>query len=62
MYRIEHPVARAAQGDGLDAGSVGCSHGRDRPGGQAVVGLRPTPETEDVGLDIVEHGEAGYEG
>ncbi len=29
---------------------------------KAVVGLRPTPETEDVGLDIVEHGEAGYEG
>ncbi len=29
---------------------------------KAVVGLRPTPETEDIGLDIVEHGEAGYEG
>ncbi len=29
---------------------------------KAVVGLRPTPETEDTGLDIVEHGEAGYEG
>ncbi len=29
---------------------------------KAVVGLRPTVETEDTGLDIVEHGEAGYEG
>lgn len=29
---------------------------------KTVVGLRPTPETEDIGLDIVEHGEAGYEG
>lgn len=29
---------------------------------KAVVGLRPSLETEDTGLDIVEHGEAGYEG
>lgn len=29
---------------------------------KAVVGLRPSNETEDIGLDIVEHGEAGYEG
>jgi ammonium transporter, Amt family len=28
---------------------------------KAVVGLRPTAENEDVGLDLVEHGEAGYE-
>lgn len=29
---------------------------------KALVGLRPSLETEDTGLDIVEHGEAGYEG
>lgn len=28
---------------------------------KAVIGLRPTPETEETGLDLVEHGEAGYE-
>lgn len=28
---------------------------------KALVGLRPTPETEEQGLDIVEHGERGYE-
>jgi Amt family ammonium transporter len=28
---------------------------------KVVVGLRPTPEVEDAGLDISEHGEAGYE-
>lgn len=28
---------------------------------KAVVGLRPTVEDEDTGLDLVEHGEAGYE-
>ena len=28
---------------------------------KAIVGLRPTPEVEDAGLDISEHGEAGYE-
>jgi Amt family ammonium transporter len=28
---------------------------------KAVVGLRPTPEDEAVGLDLAEHGEAGYE-
>ncbi|MFM8327724.1 MAG: ammonium transporter, partial [Pirellulaceae bacterium] len=28
----------------------------------AVIGLRPSPDTEDIGLDLVEHGEAGYEG
>ncbi len=28
---------------------------------KAVVGLRPTPEVEDGGLDLAEHGEAGYE-
>ncbi len=28
---------------------------------KATVGLRPTVEHEDVGLDLVEHGEAGYE-
>ncbi len=27
----------------------------------ALVGLRPTAEVEDVGLDLSEHGEAGYE-
>jgi Amt family ammonium transporter len=27
---------------------------------QAVVGLRPTPEAEDQGLDITDHGEEGY--
>lgn len=26
-----------------------------------LVGLRPTAEDEDVGLDLSEHGEAGYE-
>jgi Amt family ammonium transporter len=28
---------------------------------KAVVGLRPNPEVEDGGLDLAEHGEAGYE-
>lgn len=28
---------------------------------KALVGLRPTPEVEEQGLDIVEHGERGYE-
>ena len=28
---------------------------------KATVGLRPTEENEDIGLDLVEHGEAGYE-
>jgi Amt family ammonium transporter len=28
---------------------------------KAVVGLRPTPEQEQTGLDLAEHGEAGYE-
>ena len=28
---------------------------------KVVVGLRPTPEVEDIGLDLPEHGEAGYE-
>jgi Amt family ammonium transporter len=26
-----------------------------------IVGLRPTPEQESIGLDLPEHGEAGYE-
>ena len=26
-----------------------------------LVGLRPSVETEETGLDLVEHGEAGYE-
>lgn len=29
---------------------------------KAVVGLRPTEETETVGLDLAEHGEEGYHG
>ena len=28
---------------------------------KAVMGLRPTPEVEESGLDLAEHGEAGYE-
>jgi ammonium transporter, Amt family len=28
---------------------------------KVLVGLRPTPEVEDAGLDTTEHGEAGYE-
>jgi Amt family ammonium transporter len=28
---------------------------------KAIVGLRPTPEEESVGLDLADHGEAGYE-
>ena len=28
---------------------------------KVTVGLRPTAENEDIGLDLVEHGEAGYE-
>jgi Amt family ammonium transporter len=28
---------------------------------KAVVGLRPTPEQEQTGLDLAEHGESGYE-
>ena len=28
---------------------------------KAVIGLRPTPEDESTGLDLAEHGEAGYE-
>jgi Amt family ammonium transporter len=26
-----------------------------------IVGLRPTPEEESIGLDLADHGEAGYE-
>ena len=29
--------------------------------GKAVIGLRPTPEQEELGLDLSEHGEQGYE-
>jgi Amt family ammonium transporter len=28
---------------------------------KAVIGLRPTAEEEEIGLDLVEHGEQGYE-
>ncbi len=28
---------------------------------KAVIGLRPTPEDESTGLDLADHGEAGYE-
>jgi Amt family ammonium transporter len=28
---------------------------------KAVIGLRPSPEVEEAGLDLVEHGEQGYE-
>jgi Amt family ammonium transporter len=28
---------------------------------KAVLGLRPTPDVEESGLDLPEHGEAGYE-
>jgi ammonium transporter, Amt family len=28
---------------------------------KALVGLRPTAEQEQTGLDLIEHGEAGYE-
>jgi Amt family ammonium transporter len=28
---------------------------------KAILGLRPTPEVEESGLDLPEHGEAGYE-
>ena len=28
---------------------------------KAVVGLRPTAEEESIGLDLSDHGEAGYE-
>lgn len=28
---------------------------------KVTVGLRPTPEVEEIGLDLAEHGEAGYE-
>jgi Amt family ammonium transporter len=28
---------------------------------KAVIGLRPTPEVEESGLDLPEHGEVGYE-
>ncbi|BCU76306.1 ammonium transporter [Luteolibacter sp. LG18] len=28
---------------------------------KAVVGLRPTPEEESIGLDLADHGEEGYE-
>jgi Amt family ammonium transporter len=28
---------------------------------KVVVGLRPTPEDESIGLDLADHGEAGYE-
>jgi len=27
---------------------------------KALVGLRPTPEVERQGLDMIEHGEEGY--
>ncbi|MES2736938.1 MAG: hypothetical protein V4672_11505 [Verrucomicrobiota bacterium] len=26
-----------------------------------LVGLRPTEEVEQIGLDLAEHGESGYE-
>ena len=29
---------------------------------KALVGLRPTEETETIGLDLAEHGEEGYHG
>jgi Amt family ammonium transporter len=29
---------------------------------KAVIGLRPTPEVEQAGLDLAEHGEEGYHG
>jgi len=28
---------------------------------KVVIGLRPTVEDEDTGLDLTDHGEAGYE-
>jgi Amt family ammonium transporter len=28
---------------------------------KAVIGLRPSPEDEETGLDMIDHGEAGYE-
>jgi Amt family ammonium transporter len=28
---------------------------------KATIGLRPTTEVESIGLDLAEHGEAGYE-
>ena len=28
---------------------------------KAVIGLRPSAEDEEVGLDLAEHGEQGYE-
>ena len=28
---------------------------------KAIIGLRPTPEAEAIGLDLADHGEAGYE-
>ena len=28
---------------------------------KVLIGLRPTPEVEDAGLDTAEHGEVGYE-
>jgi Amt family ammonium transporter len=28
---------------------------------KVLVGLRPTPEEEAIGLDLTDHGEAGYE-
>jgi Amt family ammonium transporter len=27
---------------------------------KAVIGLRPTPENEQLGLDLADHGEEGY--
>jgi Amt family ammonium transporter len=29
---------------------------------KAVIGLRPSEETETIGLDLSEHGEEGYHG
>ena len=28
---------------------------------KVIIGLRPTPEAESIGLDLADHGEAGYE-
>ena len=28
---------------------------------KALIGLRPTVESEEIGLDLTDHGEAGYE-
>ena len=58
--RRHDALARAAQGDRPHAGAVGGGTAVIAYAVKAVLGLRPTPEAEEPGLDDTDHGEAGY--